>query len=244
MATIPLGGALLLALTMLAGTARGDGTGMIGTGKTLYHPTCAFACRGVVSKCTLLCTPAPQDASVNHGTAHNPVATPPGCFVSDRAFLQTVALCIDNYCPHDRSPPSRAVIEDYWAGHLGTGTMGTDRWVPALSYADALRIARVDEKTAEMAAVSVAAPVVGNGTSHGEHGGRVSTPGFLRRHGGMPMAAGDTGMSAPNVSSVLPVIKAKKPLNVTSFIIPADWQLQYNGMYDFEVNEIGHTFYT
>ena len=238
MAITPLG-ATLLGLAILAGTARGDGTGMIGTGKTLYHPTCAFACRGVVSKCTLLCTPAPEDVVVNYGTAHNPVATPPGCFVTDRAFLQTVALCIDNYCPHDKSPPSRAVIDDYWAGHLGTGTMGTDKWVPAMSYADALRIAREDEKTAV-----IAAPVVSNGTSHGDHGSRASMPGLLRRHGGMPMATGNTGMSAPNVSSVLPVIKAKKPLNVTSFIIPADWQLQYNGMYDFEANEIGHTFYT
>ncbi|KXJ94173.1 hypothetical protein Micbo1qcDRAFT_220768 [Microdochium bolleyi] len=228
-----------IVLILLAATAHADGTGMIGTGKTLYYPTCAFACRNVVSKCTLLCTPSPDNATVNHGTAHNPVTTPPKCFVSDPAFLKTVALCIDNYCPHDKSPPALDVVEDYWARHLGTGTMGTDKWVPVMSYREALRTARGDETTAAAAAVghgssnntTGTSSGSGNGTSHDGHSSHARA------------AMLNMGMSMPNVSSALPVIKAKKPLNVTSFIVPTDWQLQYNGLYDFETNEIGHTHY-
>ncbi|KAH7037548.1 uncharacterized protein B0I36DRAFT_403091 [Microdochium trichocladiopsis] len=238
----------VLLLLLLADPARSDGIGMIGIGKTLYHPTCAFACRNVVRNCPLSCTPAPEDddAAVNHGTVHNPVVTPPSCFVSDPAFLKTVALCIDNYCPHSRggqAPPSPEVIADYWAGHLGTGTLGTPKWVPAMSFEDALRAARRDEATAAAAV----APGHGNSTmnDNDDHGGdHGAMRRFSRRHGGVAMDGEDMDIGAPDVSSVLPAIAAKKPLNVTSFIVPNDWQIQYNGMWDFETNENGHTIYS
>jgi hypothetical protein len=202
------------------GRVLGDGTGMIGWGKTLYDPACAFACRSVIKSCQLLCTP--EDDSVNHGTAHNPVATPPECFTSDPAFLQTIALCIDTYCPlSDR--PEESKIGDYWASHLGTGTVGDYTWVPTISYEDALATAREDERRAA-------------NSTHEHHG-------ELRlRHGGGGYEQPE--MDYFHVSSPLPIVAAGDPLNVTSFIEPKEWQTVWNGMVNFEENEKSHVTYT
>lgn len=227
----------LAALTGLHAVAvLGDGTGFIGFGKTLYHPTCAFACRNVIRKCPLACTP--EDSTENHGTAHNPVATPPDCFVRDPAFLRTMALCIDTYCPISDSP-SLALIEDYWASHLGTGTLGDYRWVPATSYPDALAAARADERDLAAAANSTSGEQDGGGHGH-DHGSHARR----RRNRKLNKARQFMSEAGPQVSSPLPVIKGGAPLNATSFIAPRDWQKQYNGMLDFETNEAGHSTYT
>lgn len=218
---------IALITALHAAGALGDGTGLIGLGKTLYHPTCAFACRSVIKGCKLLCTPV--DSTANHGTHHNPVPTPPDCFVTDAAFLKTMAICLDTYCPiSDR--PDLTLLEDYWASHLGTGTLGNHVYVPALSYADALAAARRDE---ERVGASANTTTEGhdnhpNGTDHSSH---VKKRQFMTEAG-------------PEVASVLPVIKSGQPLNVTSFVAPEDWQKQYNGHLDFELNENGHSIYS
>ena len=208
------------------GSVLGDGTGFIGLGKTLYNPTCAFACRNVIKGCKLLCTP--EKSTANHGTAHSPVSTPPDCFVSDAAFLKTMAVCLDTYCPISNKP-DLALLEDYWASHLGTGTLGNYKYVPASSYTDALTAARLDEER-----------VRSNTTTTGDHGSEpngTDHSGHVKKRQFMTEAG-------PHVTSVLPIIKAGQPLNVTSFIAPKDWQKQYNGMLDFELNENGHSIYS
>lgn len=221
---VPL--AVPVALTALhAAGVLGDGIGFIGLGKTLYNPTCAFACRNVVKGCKLLCTPA--KSTENHGTAHSPVTTPPSCFVQDAAFLKTMALCLDTYCPISNNP-SLGLIEDYWASHLGTGTLGNYKHVPALSYQHALAAARSDEERLRTnSTTNSTAPQ----EDHSGHRKRLGARQFMTEAG-------------PEVTSVLPIIKAGQPLNVTSFIAPKDWQKQYNGMLDFELNENGHSTYT
>jgi hypothetical protein len=132
-------GPVLFALQLYISDTRADGTGLIGYGKTLYNPTCAFACRNVIRKQKLACTPS--SSTENHGTAHNPISTPPKCFVQNINFLKTMALCIDVYCIRSDRPHS-TVIADYWASHLGTGTIGDHRYVPTMSYKDAVTAAR------------------------------------------------------------------------------------------------------
>lgn len=215
---LPVAVALLQATSVLA-----DGTGFIGAGKTLYHPTCSFACRQVVRNCPLLCTPT-ETGGENHGTAHNPSTTPPECYVKDDAFLRTVALCIDNYCPLSDNPPL-SLIEDYWASHLGTGTLDNYKYTPTVSYQDALAAARADEARTPTNSTTTEEDHSAHGTNH-------------RRRKARHFMEHDHG---PHVHSSLPVIKAKAPLNTTSFITPSDWQMQYNGLYDFETNENGHT---
>lgn len=198
-------------ITLHAVVVLGDGNGLIGYGKTMYNPTCAFACRNIIKGCRLSCTPV--DSTENHGTAHSPVTTPPECFVNDTAFLRTMAICIDTYCPISNNPPL-TVIEDYWASHLGTGSLGDYSFVPVTSYPDALAAARADER-------------------------RLKDTNDDRRKGQTRQQQDDHGIP----SSPLPIIEAGAPLNVTSFIARDDWQKEYNGMFDFETNEKGHSTY-
>ncbi|KAG7407151.1 Ferric/cupric reductase transmembrane component B [Fusarium oxysporum f. sp. rapae] len=225
--------ALSALLTLCAIGVQADGTGLIGWGKTMYNPTCSFACRQVIRKQQLSCTPT--ESTENHGTAHNPVTTPPDCFVEDHVFLKTMALCIDTYCPLAGNP-SMSLIKDYWASHLGTGTIGKYDYIPVMSYEDALSAAREDESMASHNTNST------SGHKSGSHHKKRTA--LFPRHGGHDKSSHE-GLITFNVSSPLPVTAGgTEPLNETSFIGPEDWQLQYNYLYDFETNEAGHTTMT
>ncbi|KAF5613133.1 FRE1-ferric (and cupric) reductase [Fusarium subglutinans] len=225
--------ALAALITLCATGVQSDGTGLIGWGKTMYNPTCSFACRQVIRKQQLSCTPT--ESTENHGTAHNPVTTPPDCFVEDQVFLKTMALCIDTYCPLAGNP-SMSLVQDYWASHLGTGTIGKSDYVPVMSYEDALSAAREDESMASHSTNST------SGHNNGSH--HKKRTGIFPRHGGHDTSSHE-GLVTFNVSSPLPVTAGgTEPLNETSFIGPEDWQLQYNYLFDFEANEAGHTTMT
>lgn len=190
-----------------------DGTGLIGLGKTLYNPTCSFACRNVIRRQPLACTPTESHA--NHGTAHNPVTTPPQCFVQDTTFLKTMALCIDTYCSLS-DKPAIGLIGDYWASHLGTGTLGNYQYIPVLSYENALLAAREDEQEARA------------------RGDSESTSTTVPK-----------GLVPYQVSSVLGLTTGGSgALNSTRLVSPVQWQLQYNYLSDFETNEKGHSTMT
>lgn len=202
----------LTALQLSTHSVNADGTGLIGYSKTLYNPTCSFACRNVIRKQTLACTPT--HSSANHGTAHNPVSTPPQCFVQDRMFLKTMALCIDVYCSLS-DKPSKSLLEDYWASHLGTGTLGDYQYIPVISYDEALTAAREDERKARANPANATNAKV--------------PPGLKPYQVSSPLALTTGGSSA---------------LNATHFVAPVQWQLQWNYMSDFEINEKGHSTMT
>lgn len=204
----------LIASTLHLDQVIADGTGLIGYGKTLYNPTCAFACRNVIRRQVLACTP--NASTENHGTAHNPVTTSPKCFVQDNVFLKTMALCIDTYCSLSDKPSSE-LLEDYWASHLGTGTLGNYHYVPTISYQDALAAAKKEEENTRLSDKSTA---------------QSSTK--------VP-----AGLKPYNVSSLLPsTTGGSGALNRTSLVAPIQWQLQYNYLSDFEINEKGHSTMT
>lgn len=212
--------------------ALGDGIGMIGFGKTMYQPPCAFACRSVISGSALLCTPAHDPDSAAGAGHHAPPKTPKSCFASDQAFAQTLALCIDTYCPGSDAPRLGAV-EDYWASHLATGSIGNFSWVPALTYQEALQRARRDEQRNSA--------LTRNGTASTEgHAGHARGVVYAR-HGGH---GDEEDHDTTPVNTTLPVVKPGAPLNVTSFVRMSDWQKNYNGLKSFELNEAGHVKYT
>ncbi|OAL47017.1 ferric reductase-like protein transmembrane component 4 [Pyrenochaeta sp. DS3sAY3a] len=206
--------ALFTALSSHIPSTEADGTGLIGYGKTLYDPTCPFACRSVIRKQKLSCTPT--DSTQNHGTAHNPVTTPPKCFIQDPTFLKTMALCIDTYCPLS-DKPTLDLIHDYWAAHLGTGTIGNYNHIPSMTYEDALAAARDDESKALINA-------------------NMTTPSPLKVL---------EGLITHTVSSPLGFTTGgSAALNSTKLVSPVQWQLQWNYLSDFEVNEKGHSTMT
>ncbi|KAG4431970.1 hypothetical protein IFR05_012543 [Cadophora sp. M221] len=181
----------------------------------------------------LACTPT--ESSETFGTAHHSVKTPPTCYVSDPSFMKTVALCISTYCPLAGDPPL-SLLKSYWAGHLATGTLGTSKYVPDLSYEDALAAAREDEARAASGTNMTA----GNATSEGHSHMTIK----IRQHDSHGASA-SSGMEVFDVSSPLPITKGGKVmLNVTSFVDPEVWQMGYNYMLDFETNEAGHSTMT
>ncbi|KAH6614345.1 ferric reductase-like protein transmembrane component 4 [Boeremia exigua] len=125
----------LLALCLHISNVDADGTGLIGYGKTLYNPTCTFACRIVIRRQPLACTPVESHGKPRHSPQ------------SDHTFLKTMALCIDTYCSLS-DEPATSLIEDYWDSHLGIGTLGTYQYVPVMSYQESLLAARDDEQRA------------------------------------------------------------------------------------------------
>ncbi|TLD03965.1 hypothetical protein PgNI_11403 [Pyricularia grisea] len=225
---------VLIVLLSLLPTALADGIGLIGWGKHMYQPACAFACRNIVRACPLLCTPKP--GGKNYGTVHSPNWTPPECFTTDQAFMRTMALCIDNYCPiSDR--PTMYMLQDYWASHLAVTTVGNYQWVPSMSLAEAVNSARAEEKAKED---SMGNNSTGHAGGSDNGGGSHSAHSRLkaRQHHG---ASSESGNSTQRFTSALPTIKARAPLNVTSFILWEDWQRAYNGATLFETNEVGHS---
>ncbi|KAH7149028.1 ferric reductase like transmembrane component-domain-containing protein [Dactylonectria estremocensis] len=220
-----------LLLAWHANLALADGAGLIGMGKHMYKPACAFACRGVIKSCPLSCTPV--EGGEVHGMGHSTTTTAPECYTSDPSFLRTMALCIDTYCPLT-DVPSLSKLEDYWATHLATGSVGSPEWKPVVSYTEALLAARKDEAAVEEETT--------NSTESSSSHDHKLRRGIEARHGGhVESSAEDTTIV---VDSPLPVIVSGDALNTTSFVLASDWQLQYNGMTAFEINETGHTRYT
>lgn len=233
MAPPNINSAVALGLLLLASSApqpaRADGVGIIGFGKTMYNPACAFACRSVVARCRLSCS------SVEDGPDGPSTSTSPSCFTSDQSFLQTMAICIDNYCPSNGNPPLSRV-EDYWAGHLGTGSVADYSYKPAMSFSAALVAGRREEADVGRGRNHTAA-----GANDGHQHRRRAQDGLLvARHGGH---GSDDNANLPthDPRSSLPIIRSRKPLNTTSFITETDWRSQYNGLTSFETNEKGHS---
>ncbi|KAK1977955.1 hypothetical protein LZ30DRAFT_691779 [Colletotrichum cereale] len=141
-----------------------------------------------------------------------------------------MALCIDTYCPLSDEPPV-VKLEDYWASHLGTGTLGNYDYVPAMSYQEALAAAREEESKASQNTNSSS-----SGSGSQEHSNPRREPAALLE------AQVPEGLEIYNVSSSLPkAAGGSKPLNVTSFVGPVEWQLQRNYLHDFEsVSIIGN----
>jgi hypothetical protein len=114
-----------------------DGYGILGAGKWLYRPTCAHSCRRQIIYSPLVCD---GDSGGSHSTgSHSHSASPDiSCFLANVAFLQTLALCIDEHCDIDGA--TLGDKQRYWEeGHLATGTLSNfDLPQPALNYLEAL----------------------------------------------------------------------------------------------------------
>ncbi|KAK9775139.1 putative FAD-binding FR-type domain-containing protein [Seiridium cardinale] len=112
-------------------TASTHGNGLIGYGQWWYDPTCAYACRAVISSAPLDC----PDDTMNDGdmsmdmSMSSPTAP---CIAENTGFLGTLAYCISKRCPADHVSTSK--IEAYWADQAtGDATIA-----PNWSYGDTL----------------------------------------------------------------------------------------------------------
>ncbi|RXW15554.1 hypothetical protein EST38_g10302 [Candolleomyces aberdarensis] len=132
---------LLLTFSQLFTPSLADGYGMLGAGKWLYKPVCGHTCRRLIYNNPLLCDGDNATTHVHRRHLHG-ATNPPECFLKDAAFLRTMALCLAKACPRDNIPNS--VIEEYWEGHLATGSVGDWSLHPIMSYQEALMHAQQD----------------------------------------------------------------------------------------------------
>ncbi|KAH7024545.1 uncharacterized protein B0I36DRAFT_250962 [Microdochium trichocladiopsis] len=135
-----------------AGQSLNASSGFIGKGITMFHPTCASACRDTLAPYRLSCSTVhntqsslDHDMEARHITANKrslpavngsvTFETSPGCYAGDMAYLQSVAYCISTRCSHDSSI-SRGTLEDWWATYL----IGSDPTLPkpVVPYREAL----------------------------------------------------------------------------------------------------------
>ncbi|KAH6625273.1 ferric reductase like transmembrane component-domain-containing protein [Boeremia exigua] len=94
--------------TCLLGLALSSTTSaLIGYGKSMYDPPCAFACRDIFSGAMLACS-GHDHATGAH--SHGQGATSPECYASDTPWLTTLANCINMTCT-DTAPWK---LEKYW----------------------------------------------------------------------------------------------------------------------------------
>lgn len=141
---------LLLLIVHFSTPAEADGRGILGFGKWLYKPPCAHACRAVIEDSIVICDPqvpvsanAPPTNHHTHGRHNSPrELMTEACLLGDGAFLRTLALCIFQHCPLEGLRIS--MVEEYWEGHVLTGTVGNWDLHPNMSYQDALLYALKD----------------------------------------------------------------------------------------------------
>ncbi|KAI5867218.1 ferric reductase like transmembrane component-domain-containing protein [Durotheca rogersii] len=76
------------------------GYGLIGHGISMYYPTCAYACYGILKGYQLKCSDGPT--------------TSPECYTTDDNFLQSLAYCIHTHC----AGVPISDIEAYWAAYI------------------------------------------------------------------------------------------------------------------------------
>jgi hypothetical protein len=76
----------------------------------------------------------------------------PFCFLLDSTFLKTTALCIEEYCKKKEGDVLVSTIEEWWEGHLATGTLGdwSEEMRPVVTYSEALRLAKLDEREGDL----------------------------------------------------------------------------------------------
>lgn len=130
-----------------------QGHGLIGYGIPMYFPTCASACRDILSSSKLNCSEVmDMDGMEGMNMGGSDFDTSPECYASDDAFLQSLAVCISQRCPEDPvdGPGLKEwEIEKWWMQNVA-GRMAVQP-DPKETYQQAL--ARVDKLPTEAIAL-------------------------------------------------------------------------------------------
>lgn len=111
------------ALLLLASTAIGAKTGLIGYGQLWYDPPCAYACRAVIGNAPLDRPSMDHSKMDTGGHSHggSPMAL---CIADNDAFLLTLSHCLSTRC----ADISASNLKAYWADQT-TGDKTVDaKW--------------------------------------------------------------------------------------------------------------------
>jgi hypothetical protein len=140
-------GYIFFLLCFLPRDVKADGTGLLGLGKWLYRPTCAHSCRRFIIDSPLVCDDDPSHTSNSH--SHSSSSPSQQCLLSNEPFLRTLALCLDTHCSKTDVPLS--MLEEYWEGHLATGTLSDTSLHPEIPFHVALSDAQRERDNRSLA---------------------------------------------------------------------------------------------
>lgn len=130
---------------------------LIGMGKTVYTPSCAYACQAVIDSAKISCpgaTAAAQYGShykLNSDYRHQSKLIIPACRATSTDFLTTLAYCIHAACENRNIEMWK--LEEYWAEE-STGNCDVK---PKWTYGQSLENATASNK--------IAAPMTYNRTT-------------------------------------------------------------------------------
>lgn len=91
-----------------------------GMSEPMQEPVCAYACGNSLSSAPLSCS-----MTMDHGGGNLMAMTTPACRAHDKAYLTSVAYCIDSKCGRD-VPIWQ--IEKYWAATVTTSPVIEPMW--------------------------------------------------------------------------------------------------------------------
>ena len=88
-----------------------SGTGIVGQGRVLFKPECCFACLSSLWSLSLPCSQGDVNSTLSINS--------PACHASTVPYLQSLAWCLQDYCPSDGVGQDK--IESFWPGSAGDG---------------------------------------------------------------------------------------------------------------------------
>ncbi|KAL4987970.1 ferric reductase like transmembrane component-domain-containing protein [Aspergillus falconensis] len=217
-------GLLVVLARPVASMATGRaGHGFIGYGISMYKPPCAYACRATITN-PLNCTTS-SDSHLNMGMdmdmhvdgmqmgdgwmiEDSPSAE---CYVTNDAFLQTLALCMHSHCKAE----SNAMLERYW--EMNVAGSNADQPLPKESYQETLR------------AINGTPPVIWNASSLLQSAGHIPNTSYAVEYRTLTVFE-DVEASHVTYGLVLLLTGAVIPtgLSIVRFVpLPAAWTTHF-----------------
>ncbi|MCJ1404862.1 hypothetical protein MMC11_008088 [Xylographa trunciseda] len=101
----------LIIFANVVSASLSSGVGVVGQGRSLFTPTCGFACLDSFWSLTLSCSESDVGTTFSINT--------PACHASSAIYLENLAWCLRQRCPGEGL--TNAQLEDFWLNSAGDG---------------------------------------------------------------------------------------------------------------------------
>ena len=102
---------------LVSASLLSSGGGLAGFGRTLYQPTCCYACLDSLWSLSLPCAISDRQQSF--------ATNPPSCHASDASYLESLAWCMETRCGSEGVDETRT--NECWGKIAGDGLQVGDR---------------------------------------------------------------------------------------------------------------------
>lgn len=113
-----------LALGLLVSVLPWTAVALVGMGKDMFKPPCAYACARALGSFMLSCSD--HDAAGGGHSHGGSAMTSPACRAGDTAYLTTLAWCMQTKCAADGVPTWE--LEKFWAEQASGDPTVAPKW--------------------------------------------------------------------------------------------------------------------